>query len=75
MRWHRQRGAAAVFAAIAMTTLLVSIAFTIDIGRLYFAQRDLQNAANLAALDASRMASGCYGPRVCENVVLRVLTA
>lgn len=62
MRWHRQRGAAAVFAAIAMTTLLVSIALTIDIGRLYFAQRDLQNAANLAALDASRMASGCYGP-------------
>lgn len=45
-----------------MTALLAAIALTVDIGRLYFAQRDLQNAANLAALDASRMASGCYGP-------------
>jgi len=62
MRRHRQRGAAAVFVAIAMTALLAGLALTIDIGRLYFAQRDLQNAANLAALDASRMASGCYGP-------------
>ncbi|MHA7834173.1 MAG: pilus assembly protein TadG-related protein [Algiphilus sp.] len=62
MRRHRQRGAAAVFAAMALTALLAALALTIDIGRLYFAQRDLQNAANLAALDASRKASGCYGP-------------
>lgn len=51
-----------MFAAIAMTALLAAVALTIDIGRLYFAQRDLQNAASLAALDASRKASGCYGP-------------
>ncbi|WP_420428241.1 pilus assembly protein TadG-related protein [Algiphilus sp.] len=62
MHRHRQRGAAAVFAAIALTALLAAMALTVDIGRLYFAQRDLQNAANLAALDASRKASGCYGP-------------
>lgn len=57
---RRQRGAAAVFAGIAMTAMLAAVALTIDIGRLYFAQRDLQNAAALAALDAARAGSGCY---------------
>jgi uncharacterized membrane protein len=58
----RQRGAAAVFAAIALTALLAAFALVVDIGKLYFAKRDLQNAASLAALDAARVGSGCYGP-------------
>lgn len=61
---RRQRGAAAVFAGLAMVALLASVALVIDIGNLYFAQRDLQNKANLAALDTARMASGCYGEAV-----------
>lgn len=59
---RRQQGAAAVFAAIALTALLAAVALVIDIGSLYFAKRDLQNAASLAALDAVRVGSGCYGP-------------
>jgi uncharacterized membrane protein len=59
-RLTRQRGAAAVFAAISITALLAAVALVIDIGQLYFTQRDLQNKANLAALDAVRESSGCY---------------
>jgi uncharacterized membrane protein len=59
---RRQQGAAAVFAAIALTALLAALALVVDIGSLYFAKRDLQNAASLAALDAVRVGSGCYGP-------------
>ncbi|MDO9454378.1 MAG: pilus assembly protein TadG-related protein [Stagnimonas sp.] len=54
-----QRGFAAVFAAIAMIAMLSAVALSIDIGRLYTAKRDLQKLANLAALDAVRVASGC----------------
>lgn len=56
---HRQRGAAAVFAAIALVAMLSATAFAVDVGRLYFAQRDLQRLANIAALDAVRVVSGC----------------
>lgn len=33
----------------------------IDLGRYYYAQRDLQRMANAAALDAARIAGGCMG--------------
>ena len=58
---HRQRGVAAVFAAVAMIAMLSATALAIDVGRLYTAQRDLQKLADLAALDAVRVASGCAG--------------
>jgi len=57
----RQRGFAAVFAAIAMIAMLSAVALSIDIGRLYTAKRSLQRAANLAALDAVQVVSGCTG--------------
>ena len=57
----RQRGFAAVFGAIAMIAMLSAVALTIDIGRLYNAQRNLQKLADVAALDAVRIASGCVG--------------
>jgi uncharacterized membrane protein len=61
-RWRaRQRGAAAVFAAIAAGACLIAVVLVIDIGRLYSAQRDLQRLANLSALDAARIAGGCMG--------------
>lgn len=61
LRRSRQRGAAAVFAAISMVAGLVAAALAIDIGRLYFAQRDLQRVTGLAALDAARLTGGCFG--------------
>ena len=58
---RQQRGAAAVFAAIGLISGLAAAALAIDMGRLYFAQRDLQRVANMAA----RVAGGCMG--VPEN--------
>lgn len=42
--------------------LLSALLTAIDVGRLYFGQRDLQRLANLAALDAARAIGGCRGP-------------
>ncbi|MGJ8668534.1 MAG: pilus assembly protein TadG-related protein [Oceanococcus sp.] len=57
-----QRGAAALFAAIGMLGMLIASAFAIDLAQLYVAKRDLQNMANLAALDVARAAGGCLAP-------------
>lgn len=56
---HRQRGAAAVFAAVALMAMLIAVMLAIEIGRLYWTKADLQKQANLAALDAARMVGGC----------------
>lgn len=40
---------------------LIAAALVIDLGRLYFAQRQLQRVTNMAALDAARIAGGCMG--------------
>jgi len=56
---QRQGGAVAVFAAIVMVALLSALALAVDVGRLYFSQRDTQRLADIAALDASRVVSGC----------------
>ena len=58
---QQQRGFAAIFAAVAMAAMLSAVALTIDIGRLYNAERGLQRAAHLAALDAVQLVSGCTG--------------
>lgn len=61
--FHRQRGAVVVYVAFFLMALIASTCLAIDIGRLYQAQRTLQSAANLAALDAAALTSGCYGNR------------
>jgi uncharacterized membrane protein len=58
---RRQAGVAAIFAAIALVTMMAALALTIDVGRLYTAQRQLQSAADHAALDSVRAVSGCNG--------------
>jgi uncharacterized membrane protein len=58
---RHQSGAVAVFAAIAAGAGLSALALAIDVGRLYVAQRELQRTANVAALDAARVAGGCFG--------------
>lgn len=56
---RRQAGAVAVFAALTLIALLSALALAVDVGRLYYAQRDTQRLADVAALDASRVVSGC----------------
>ncbi len=56
---QQQRGAAAVFAAGAIIAGAVALLLGINIGMLYFAQRDLQRQATLAALAGAQVASGC----------------
>lgn len=58
---RQQAGAAMVYAAFFMMVLIAAATLSIDIGRMYNAQRDLQRAANLAALDAAAISGGCYG--------------
>ncbi len=55
----RQRGAAAVLTAISLLLLVPVLALTVNIGQLYYAQRDLEKQATLAALSAVQISSGC----------------
>lgn len=55
----QQRGAAAVFAAIAILAMLAGTTLVIDIGRLYLAKQQLQKQADIAALDTVRRVSAC----------------
>lgn len=56
---HRQRGAAAVFAAIAMVAAITAFSLVFHMAQLYGAKRDLQRLANMAALDAAMIVGGC----------------
>lgn len=56
---QRQRGAAAVFAAVALIAMIISMLLAINVGRLYYAKRDLQKQATMAALAGASLASGC----------------
>jgi uncharacterized membrane protein len=68
----RQRGVAAIFAAVSLVTLLAAVALGIDIGRLYFADRDLQRLADLAAIDGARVHSQCLGAASLAGVEAEV---
>lgn len=50
-----------LFGAATALLGLVAIGLTIDLARLYDAQRQLQSATNMAAMDAARVAGGCFG--------------
>lgn len=67
-----QGGIAAIFAAVSLVTLLSAVALSIDIGRLYFADRNLQRLADLAAIDAARVQSQCLGSAGLEQVAAEV---
>ncbi|GGO88726.1 hypothetical protein GCM10011348_44850 [Marinobacterium nitratireducens] len=58
MRHCRQRGAIGLSALLLLLSALLFAAFAIDSARLFFAQRELQTQADLAALAMSR--GGCY---------------
>ena len=54
-----QRGSAIVFATVALVAMIVSVLLGLNIGRLYYAQRDLQKLATMGALAAVESAVGC----------------
>jgi len=56
---ERQRGAAAIFGAVAALALVFAVLLGINVGGLYFAQRDLQKQATLAATAGIQAANGC----------------
>lgn len=56
-----QRGVALIFGAVTTLLGLVAVGLAVDLSRLYSAQRELQSAANMAAMDAVRVAGGCFG--------------
>lgn len=64
----RQRGAAAVFAAIAMVALITAATLVIDVGRMYTAQQELRKLTHLAAADAARTLSLCDGQTTVESI-------
>ncbi|MES2885093.1 MAG: pilus assembly protein TadG-related protein [Pseudomonadota bacterium] len=63
---------AAIFAAISLVTLLSAVGLAIDVGRLYYANRELQRLADLAAIDGSRMQSQCLGNAGLDEVTAEV---
>ncbi len=69
---NAQRGVAAIFAAVSLVTLLSAVGLAIDIGRLYYANRDLQRLADLAAIDGARVQSQCLGSAGLEQVSAEV---
>lgn len=52
---RRQRGAIAIMAATVLTVLLLFVALAVDTGRLYLEKRNLQQQADLAALQAAQI--------------------
>ncbi|MBX6420757.1 MAG: hypothetical protein IRZ06_07110 [Nevskia sp.] len=48
-----------MFVAVALVALLTATLLAINIGQLYYAQRDLQKQAVLAALAGAKVGSGC----------------
>ena len=69
---REQRGMAAIFAAISLVTLLSAVGLAIDVGRLYYANRELQRLADLAAIDGSRVQSQCLGNAGLDEVTAEV---
>ncbi|MFT5033260.1 MAG: putative membrane protein, partial [Bacteroidia bacterium] len=51
----RQRGAIAIMAASMLTAVLLFTALAVDTGRLYLEKRNLQQQADIAALEAAQL--------------------
>lgn len=69
---RRQRGVAAIFAAVSLVTLVSALALAVDVGRLYYANRDLQRLSDLAAIDGARVQSQCLGAAGITEVTAEV---
>lgn len=54
-----QRGVAAITFAVALVALVTTVMLGLNVGQLYYAQRDLERQAALGALAGAQIASGC----------------
>lgn len=70
MNWQRQRGAAAVFAALAIVAAVSAFSLVFHAAQLYLAKRDLQRITNMAALDAAMIVGGCVDGRLEDVAAL-----
>lgn len=57
-RLRGERGTVIPLMALMVSTLIVSVSFSVDIGRLTSKKRDLQSVVDLVALDAARVING-----------------
>ena len=62
MRFHAQRGAIGLTAAVTLGLLLVCLVLVVDSGRLYLEKRALQRVADMAALEAASTGGLCANP-------------
>jgi hypothetical protein len=69
-----ERGNILVLTALCMTMLLSFMAFAVDIGNLFFTQRQLQTLADSAAMAGAQMASTCGSPN-CAVLQTAAITA
>ncbi|AOE87649.1 TadG family pilus assembly protein [Pseudomonas sp. TCU-HL1] len=56
---HRQRGAIGLMATATLLLALMTLALTLDAGRLYFEKRKLQRVADMAALESATGSGFC----------------
>lgn len=66
---RRDRGAVIPLVALALTTLMIGTAFSVDLGRLRAARRDLQADADFLALDAASVLNGLTADEAMPLVV------
>ena len=64
-RFKEEEGQVLVLTALSITVLLMVLALAIDAGQLYYTQRQLQTAADAAALAGALETSQCAGTSNC----------
>lgn len=72
---QRQRGAALIMAAGVIVAMVTMMALAIDLGQVYATKENLDTAANIAALEASRAIAGCNAGGVPANPEAAALAA
>jgi Flp pilus assembly protein TadG len=63
----RQQGAVAIIVAICLVVLVGMLGLVLDLGRLYVAKTDLQNAADAAALSGAKQLDGTAERICCDS--------
>ncbi len=66
--WRDKAGTATLIAAFGMVAIMGMLALAIDVGQLRYQQRNLQRAADAAALASVLELSFCSGSTTCSNM-------
>ena len=61
-----ERGSIAVLTALGLTMLMSFLALAIDVGNLYYTQRQLQTLADAAAMAGALEYDACSGTKNCS---------